>query len=111
MVTPARAPRRERISATVDAELLHALTRFVREHAQETNLSRELDEAMRLWLKEKRRAAMRAQYQRARSPQECQERAAFRQMQHHAAQRLLRSGDRPDGGHTDESNTGGDRRA
>lgn len=80
--------RRAKLSATVDAELLDVVDRFVAEHSA-TNRSMIIDEALRLWAARERERAMAAQYLGPQTEQESVERAAWREIRRSAAARQL----------------------
>ena len=61
MTLSAQGRRRTKISATVNAELLQAVDRFVREHPG-SDRSKVLDDALRLWCAHQQEQAMREQY-------------------------------------------------
>lgn len=84
--------RRVKLSATVDAELLEAVDRFVGEH-EGTTRSMVIDEALQLWAARERERAMEAQFLAPQSAQEAEDRAAWRRIRRSAAaRRLFRSG-------------------
>ena len=83
--------RRAKLSATVDAELLEAVDRFLQEHP-DMNRSVIIDQALRLWTAQERERAMEAQYHGPLSPEECEERAAWKKLRRSATTaRLFRS--------------------
>lgn len=90
MSWPSGERRRAKFSATVDAELLGAVDRFVQEHA-EVNRSMVVDEALRLWAARERERALEAQFLAPLSAQEVEERAGWRALRRSAAARLFRS--------------------
>jgi len=95
MAQPLKAPRRIKISATVDAELLQAVDAFIVRHSG-SNRSRVIDEALRLWQQRELDRAMEAQFLAPQSRQEQEERAAWRHIQTAATQAILRSWDAND---------------
>lgn len=56
-----RSRRRQKLSATVDADLLATVDRFVAEHTDETRSS-VIDAALRMWSAEERAQAIAKQY-------------------------------------------------
>lgn len=80
--------RRAKFSATVDAELLETVDRYVQEH-EAINRSMVIDEALRLWSARERARAIEEQMLAPQSEQEQAERAAWRELQSAAATRLF----------------------
>ena len=62
MISTGRARRREKVSATVDADLLATVDQFVVEHP-ETSRSSVFDDALRLWSANERAKAIAEQYE------------------------------------------------
>jgi hypothetical protein len=81
--------RRAKFSATVDAELLAAVDQYVQEH-DDISRSMVIDEALRLWTARERERAIEEQLLAPQSPQEIEERAAWREIRRAAADRLFR---------------------
>ncbi len=90
MSASASGRHRVEISATVDPWLIEAVDAFVREHP-DFDRSKVIDEALRLWYAREKDRAMEAQFAEPDSPEEDEERAAWRQIQAAAAERLFRS--------------------
>ena len=86
-VTPERS--REKISATVDRQLLAAVDAYVVEHPG-VDRSKVLDNALRLWYAQEQERAMEAQYAMPQPPEEQQERAAWRAIRASTAGRTFR---------------------
>jgi hypothetical protein len=88
---PAKVGERHRvkISATVDPRLLKAVDRFVEEHSG-FDRSKVIDEALHLWYAREQERAMEEQYAAPQSPEEQVERAAWRDVQAAAAERIFR---------------------
>jgi len=61
MIETHRSRRREKLSATVDADLLETVDRFVADHPEQTRSS-VIDAALRLWSAEERAQAIAKQY-------------------------------------------------
>ena len=80
---------RVKISATVDPQLLRAVDAFVEEHSG-FDRSKIIDEALRLWYAREQERAMEEQYAALPSPEEQEERAAWREVQAAAAEHLFR---------------------
>jgi hypothetical protein len=79
---------RVKISATVDPRLLAAVDAFVAEHPG-TDRSKVLDAALRLWYAREQERAMEAQYAAPQSPEEQDERAAWRAIRAAAVERTF----------------------
>lgn len=80
--------QRVKISATVDPHLLKAVDDFVAAH-DEFDRSKVLDEALRLWYAREQERAMEEQFAGPMSPEEQEERAAWRQIQAAATERIF----------------------
>lgn len=83
-----RAPRRVKIGATLDPELIAAVDRYVEEHPG-VDRSGVIDDALRLWYAERQRNAMERQFSAPASRSERDERAAWRTIQAKAAGRTF----------------------
>lgn len=89
MDTTSNQQRRAKFSATVDAELLETVDRYVEEH-DTINRSMIIDEALRLWTARERERAIEQQIRAPQSEQEQLERAAWRELRRATtAQRLV----------------------
>jgi len=85
-----RAGQRQRpkISVTVAPELLSEVDAYTRNHAG-TDRSKIIDEALRCWIVQRQREELRAQFTSQRSPEEEEERAAWRRIRAAQAKRLI----------------------
>ena len=72
------------MSTTVDAELLDTVDRFIETHG-ETNRSRIIEEALRLWAARERERATEAQFATPQSPAELEEHATWRRIRRASA--------------------------
>jgi hypothetical protein len=84
------ARRRVKLSVTVAPDLLKAVDSFLTEHP-ELDRSKVVDEALSLWYARQQAEAMERQYASPPSPQEQQERAAWRRIQQTAAKGIFGS--------------------
>ena len=86
------ARRRVKVSVTVEPDLLRAVDAFVEAHAG-VDRSRVFDEALYLWYARQQEEAMEAQFAAVPSPEEREERVAWRRIQAAAAERIFRRRD------------------
>ena len=84
--------RRTKLSATVEADLLEEVDRYVAERPG-TSRSAVIDEALRLWSARERQRAMEEQYADLAPPsaEDAAERDAWRRIQRASAERLFRA--------------------
>ena len=88
-----------RVTVTLDPDLLSAVDRYVDEHqAEGVDRSGVLDEALRLWCRERLRQAMRAQYLAPGSEAELAEGAAWARIRDVAGADFVRRYDEHEGG-------------
>ncbi len=80
--------QRPKISVTVAPELLNAVDEYARGHAG-TDRSKIVDEALRCWIAQKQREALHAQFTAQRSPEEEEERAAWKRIRAAQVRRLI----------------------
>jgi metal-responsive CopG/Arc/MetJ family transcriptional regulator len=88
MAVRATERHRAKISVTVDPQLLKAVDAFVAEQ-EGWDRSKVIDEALRLWCAREQERAMEEQYAAPQSPEEQEERAAWREIQAAAAERIF----------------------
>jgi|SRR5437868_8106481 len=89
MAVRATERHRAKISVTVNPQLLQAVDAFVAEQ-EGWDRSKVIDEALRLWCAREQERAMEEQYAVPQSPEEQEERAAWREIHAAAAERLFR---------------------
>lgn len=85
-----QTPHRHRIkvSVTVEPLLLHAVDDFVAQH-EGMDRSKVFDEALYLWYAREQEERIAAQHRAKQTPEEQQERAAWRGIQTESARRLF----------------------
>lgn len=88
MAVRATERHRAKISVTVDPTLLKVVDAFVAQH-EGWDRSKVIDEALYLWYAREQERAMEEQYAAPRSPEEQEERAAWREIQAMAAERIF----------------------
>lgn len=88
MAVRATERHRAKISVTVDPTLLKAVDAFVAQH-EGWDRSKVIDEALYLWYAREQERAMEEQYAAPRSSEEREERAAWREIQYAAGERIF----------------------
>jgi metal-responsive CopG/Arc/MetJ family transcriptional regulator len=84
----ARGPRRVKVGATLDPELVAAVDRYVEAHG-ETDRSAVIDDALRLWYARQQDLAMERALLAPRSKRELAEAEDWRRIRHAAAERMI----------------------
>ncbi len=80
---------RPRITITVDPDMLDEIDTYVQEH-KGADRSRVVDEALRCWYAQRLHEALVKQHSAPKSPEEMEERAAWRRIREAQAQRTDR---------------------
>lgn len=85
----ARGPRRVKVGATLDPELVAALDRYVDAHP-EVDRSAVIDDALRLWYARQQDLEMERQFAAPRSKRELAEAEDWRRIRHASGERMIR---------------------
>lgn len=87
---------RPRITVTVDPDMLHEVDAYLQQH-EDADRSQIVDKGLRLWYAELMRQALVRQHAAPRSPEELEERAAWKRIRAAQLPHMLRKYDQQEG--------------